>query len=801
MSTLDDALVLPDDVALVPVMEYPEQTRAQFSYEPGDVAITRVRSRTPTKIIDADLASLLELFSSEKTVVEAVLYHSVRESVDPRELLNEAYPVILQMVAERLLVPARPKELDPAAKLDLGERVDEFKVVRTIRSLLDSDLYQVRDEDGSLFALKLARPHESRSIAQALQHEAAVLQYLDAFLSPRFATQGLFNDQPYLVSEWRPGIDASAAAAELRGQPNLSASRDLLKLAVSILTAYAELHEHGVLHGDVHPGNIIVDIDGSVSLIDFGLARIFDKNAGLQEPNPGGVAFFATPEYCRALLKQQRPPLATMQGEQYALAALIYHLFAGAHYLNFSLEEEVMWQQIAGDDPLPFDHHQAGSWPEVEKVVGKALSKQPEDRYVSTKEFAAALGNAAAGNWIDDPPRFDLPLINNGAGEHLVEDVIKRLGWEIRVLEDGKIRAPTASVNYGAAGIAYFLYRAACTRDDPKLLALADVWATRAEQLAKDEDGFQNVEIEVMLETVHDISPLHSASGLHIIRFLLAQAVGDEMTQAAALTNFVNAAGKACDDLDLTLGISSVLLHSAYLYELLPQSNWAEQSGLYDLGQRSMEQIWRQLESYAPISRDAELTNLGIAHGWAGILFGTLQWCNITGAPLPATFRQRAEQLAAHYEYVGRGIEMPWDLSFPMPSTMAGWCNGSAGHLFLWTALYRMLGDERYLTLAVRSGWNVWEAPRSTVNLCCGLAGRAYALLNLYRHTGDVHWLERAAELGRQAAVNSRRPQTGDFEGFENSLYKGDVGVAALLIDLEDPQHAAMPFFESLKHD
>ena len=797
MTTLNDALVLPADVKLIPVEAYPKQTRSQFKYEPGDVAITRMRSRTPTKVINADLALLLEQFATEKTIVEAILYHSLGESLDPRELLDEAFPFILQLLGEKLLIPAGAETEETSVQLQRDDSVGDFTIVRPLQSLLDTELYQVRDQAGAVAALKLAKPSESTHIAFILAHEAEVLQYLDGAVSPRFIAQGTFDEQPYLVIEWCSGINAASAAADMRRSDKPGIRYEILDLCISILSAYAALHAQQVVHGDIHPGNILVDIDEKVRLIDFGLARVLDESASFHEPYPGGVAFFATPESSKAALEKQRLPRANYLGEQYALAALLYHMFTGAHYLDFSLEEEVMRRQIANDAPLPFSHHHVADWPEVEAVLGKALSKDPGDRFDSVADMIEALKPIAARRRTADTTRIELPVVASNGADQLVTEVLERVGWQSSLLADGLIRPPTASINYGAAGVGYFLYRVACTRNDPEALALADIWATRAEQLALDEDGFQNEEFDITPETVHTISPLHSPTGLYILRFLLAEAVGDEATQARALTAFVQAAGDECDDLDLTLGKSSVLLHSAYLYQLLPDQKWAVDSGLLALGNSLLEEIWNEVDGYAAVRYSDDLSNLGIAHGWAGILFATLRWCTITGTDFPEALETRLHQLSACIEYVGRGAEMPWDLNMPTAGYMPGWCNGSTGHLFLWTTAYRVFEDAAYLDLAIRSAWNVWEAPRSGVNLCCGLAGRAYALLNLHRLTGDDAWFDRARELARQAAVNARRPQTGDFEGFDNSLYKGDVGVAALLVDLEDPARAAMPFFES----
>jgi eukaryotic-like serine/threonine-protein kinase len=122
---------------------------------------------------------------------------------------------------------------------------------------------------------------------------------------------------------------------------------------------------------------------------------------------------------------------------------------------------------------------------------------------------------------------------------------------------------------------------------------------------------------------------------------------------------------------------------------------------------------------------------------------------------------------------------------------MPGWCNGSAGHVFLWSLANQLLGSARYLDLAVGASWNCWDSPDPAGTLCCGLVGRSYALLNLYRHSGETVWLERARDLAVRASNEGRMPPE-----YPHSLYKGHFGLAVLGVALERPDEARMPFFE-----
>jgi len=152
--------------------------------------------------------------------------------------------------------------------------------------------------------------------------------------------------------------------------------------------AYAILHRQGVVHGDVHLGNLLVDDQGYFRIVDFGLARCSDDQQDSR--SRGGVAAFFEPEYARAVLAGARPPSPTMLGEQYAVAAVVYSLLTGEHYLEFSLEQDEMFGQICTDPPFSLARRGAVWWPEAEPTLQRALEKEPARRYLSVESVAVA---------------------------------------------------------------------------------------------------------------------------------------------------------------------------------------------------------------------------------------------------------------------------------------------------------------------------------------------------------------------------------------------------------------------------
>jgi serine/threonine-protein kinase len=375
-------------------------------------------------------------------------------------------------------------------------------------------------------------------------------------------------------------------------------------------------------------------------------------------------------------------------------------------------------------------------------------------------------------------------------------------------LAAGEIAPPRASVFLGAGGIACALYRMALQRDDARLLALADLWLTRAEGAAGAADAFLNPEMDLTAAVAGTVSPYHTASGLAAVRALVAHAQGDLHAARQAAARFARLglepiAPIAADDgeaegepppgsgnPDLTLGRSGVLLVSALLGDVLPDGA-AERALLADLGGRALASLWAELDRLPPLAAHAVPPNLGIAHGWAGYAYATLRWCAAFARPQPAGLAARLAELAAAAEPWGRGLRWPWNGGGGEAATMPGWCNGSAGFVYLWTLAHRRFGDPRFLALATGAAWNAWEGGDGGGGICCGAAGRAYALAHLARHLGgDPGWLARAGALADRAAL---AVAAGSEKA--DSLFTGRVGVALLAAELERPESAALPFF------
>jgi serine/threonine-protein kinase len=357
-------------------------------------------------------------------------------------------------------------------------------------------------------------------------------------------------------------------------------------------------------------------------------------------------------------------------------------------------------------------------------------------------------------------------------------------------MRSGPAKPPFVSINFGAAGIAYAIYRLARSRGDHQLLTLASAWVQKAFELSSHANAYYDPEAEIEPETVGQVSLFHSVCGLHCVDTLLRIALGDADGAARAVEAFVERSRGPCDNPDLTLGAASLLLGCAELVESAGASSLFDLALLRKRGDEIADLLATILHS-EPIAASTRIRYLGIAHGSAGLVFTLLRWTRArqrSAQPLLAAKLDELAELAIPYD---RG--WCWTMHNNSSSFMPGWCHGTAGYTMLFALAHELLRVPRYAEVAERAAASAWDIETPNGSLCCGNAGNGYAFLAVYRLTAARLWLERARVAARRAA----RDRSTLI--FRDSLYKGALGVTLLASELDRPAMAAMPLFEPVR--
>ena len=607
---ITEPFVLKQDVLLIPCAELSDDVRGRISFDDGDFTLSRRHGRTFTQVIDGETAALLALFRQPRTIVDAVIENSRALGKNAEAWLDELLPHLGKFLQNQVLVPAgsdEEKEIRP--RFESGDNLAGWTIVRCASLIEDSEIYQLR-RGSDVAALKIARV-TTPQLQVLFDNEIAVLRHLDGSgIAPRLIETGFHLEQPYLIMEWVAGVESSVAAAQRRHD-----RASLIELGASIAAAYATLHARGVLHADVHPRNVLVG--DQVTLIDFGYSQLAGQPSRVGR---AGMYYFFEPEFHAASSHGMLP--ASQAGEQYSLAALLYYLFAGDHYLDFRYERAEMIRQVEQEPPLPFAKRGLPPWPEVEEILGRALEKDPSRRHESTAELASLLAEAR-----DTAARESLETPVSAEATALLETTLQSFARGGAMFAARYPVPPTASINYGCAGAAVGLLRIAETRSDPALLALANVWRSRASVLIGNDDAYYNSQGDLPRHLLGDVTPYHTESGIHAAAAMVAAALGDTGSQRSALAAFLQSSNKPCPELDLTLGRSGSLLATALLLGL--SEELPEGAALRGFGAGTMRAIWNELEERPPIETSPD-ANLGVAHGWGGIhLRGAAVVCRI----------------------------------------------------------------------------------------------------------------------------------------------------------------------------
>jgi tRNA A-37 threonylcarbamoyl transferase component Bud32 len=287
---------------------------------------------------------------------------------------------------------------DPAA----GRRYGPYEVIRKIGAGGMGEVYLAqRREDFELrVAIKVIANSQLATplLIERFRQERQILATLDHPNIARLLDGGLAESgQPYLVMEYVEGIrlDRYCDQHALTLEPRLALFR---KVCAAVECAHGKL----VVHRDLKPNNILVNEQGEPKLLDFGVAKVLESEAGAAGDTLTVTgALLLTPRYASPERLAGAP--ATVASDVYSLGVILYELlsgqspYAGSDSSPAKLIGAMMTRELAPPSTVAPEALRRPLRGGLDRIAGRALGKRPEDRYESVAQLSADIERFLAG--------------------------------------------------------------------------------------------------------------------------------------------------------------------------------------------------------------------------------------------------------------------------------------------------------------------------------------------------------------------------------------------------------------------
>ena len=287
--------------------------------------------------------------------------------------------------------------LEESGELRIGERVGAYEILALLGEGGMGEVYLAQDHSlGRRVALKLVKRFGGKDLIRRFRQEERILAALNhPNIARLYGAARTENEVPYFVMEYVEGerLDDYCTARQLPVS-------DRLRLFQKICAAVAYAHQHLVIHRDIKPANIRVTPEGEPKLLDFGIAKLVDDDAGGAQQTMTLLRVM-TPEY--ASPEQVRGAAISTATDIYSLGVLLYELLTGRkpYRLTTSTPEEIARAVVdqVPDRPSTALTRRAGTAEavaidakslrgDVDNIVLMALRKEPARRYVTVGQFS-----------------------------------------------------------------------------------------------------------------------------------------------------------------------------------------------------------------------------------------------------------------------------------------------------------------------------------------------------------------------------------------------------------------------------
>jgi serine/threonine protein kinase len=262
--------------------------------------------------------------------------------------------------------------------LHMGFRIDRYEIKSLIAAGGMGSLYLARDTNPNtkrLVALKLLLASlDSAELRDRFAREARTLAALNHPNIVDIYDSGQFQGSPFIVMEY---VRGETLAERIKRRAPMTLAQKL-RLMTELCSGLHHAHELGVIHRDIKPANLMVDAHGRLKILDFGIARVSEKltRTGMLPTQPSmriGTPGYMSPEQIEGAEIDRRSDIFAVGAVGYEL--LTYRVaFTGASTRQIE-------NSVVEATPQPLTALIPDLDPELQDIIGRALAKNPDDRY------------------------------------------------------------------------------------------------------------------------------------------------------------------------------------------------------------------------------------------------------------------------------------------------------------------------------------------------------------------------------------------------------------------------------------
>jgi len=273
--------------------------------------------------------------------------------------------------------------ISPAALAALGQRYD---ILAEAGHGSMGNVYKARDrETGEIVALKLLKPEiaSDQAMMDRFKNEMLFARKITHKNVCRVYDFNRIAGIAYTSMEFVNGESLRSVLNRFGGLP----TRKAVDIGLQICSGLKEAHAQGIVHRDLKPENVMIDAQGNVKIMDFGIARSMDMATRLTGTMVGTPAYMA-PEQVAGKAVDYRTDI-------YSLGLVLYEVFTGVPAFHADSAVAVALKQMNEAPPPP--HTMDPSFPApIERVILRCLEKEPAKRFASVGELAQSLSPSGA---------------------------------------------------------------------------------------------------------------------------------------------------------------------------------------------------------------------------------------------------------------------------------------------------------------------------------------------------------------------------------------------------------------------